>query len=474
MELYNKLIELSKENITSFHVPGHKYTKLYKKYFDKIENILSIDLTEIPGTDDLHSPEECILESQKKASKFYSTEETLFLVNGTTCGIYAMIMASTSPGDKIIVQRDCHRAVFDAIMLGDLEAVYVLPYVDKDTNLAFGIKEENLKRCISDNSDAKAVVLTYPNYNGICCDIKKIEKVVHTNNMLLLVDEAHGAHLVLNKKLPISSIEAGADIVVQSSHKTLPVFTQSSMLHLNSNRINKKKLKEMLKLYQTSSPSYILMSSLDIGLSIMSDVGYDYMDDLINNIKKFQEKTYDLGYKFLEKKYVEKEGFFLDTTKMTLLGKQSNVDPICFEKYLRKNNLQIEFSNKNFALFVSSFCNEEVDFIKLLNLMEKANLKCYSGIDSFFYSNTVKRKITIREAYYSKKNMMLLKDAVGFISADFIIPYPPGVPILIPGEEISKEIINVVKNLVLSRQKLVGIYDEYVDFESLYIEVVFK
>jgi arginine/lysine/ornithine decarboxylase len=456
MRLYEKLLEIKKEDLTSFHVPGHKGTKLYGKYFSKINSILDLDLTEIPGTDDLHSPEACILESQQNASRLYKSKQSFFLINGTTCGIYAMVMSVTSPGDKIIVSRDCHRAVFDALQLGDLEAAYVYPEIDLETNIVLGVTKDSLKQCIKENPNSKAVVLTYPNYNGVCCNIKEIIKLAHDNNMLVLVDEAHGAHLMLNDDLPISSIDAGADIVVHSSHKSLPVFTQASMLHLNSDRVSLKKLKYMLKLYQTSSPSYILMSSLDIGMTILEEEGFERMENLICLIEKLKVLSSNIGYKFLDRDYVKKKGFDLDITKLTLLGKKSNIDSKDFEVILRENGIQLEFSDQNNALFVTSICNEKADFVKLFKTMEKANYKCYSSMETIVTTYNLQSVLTIKNAFYTDNEVILLKDAIGRVSTDYIIPYPPGIPLVIPGERISNEILKLIEILLRSNQKIIG------------------
>lgn len=471
MRIFDKLVYDDYKNIISFHVPGHKYSERLKKYFDKLDSILDIDVTEIPGTDDLFDSQEALLESQKNASKIYKTKESFFLVNGTTSGIYSMIMAATSPGDKILVARDCHRAVFDGIFLGNLNAEYITPEVCNSTNLILGITPEAVIKSVKENPDAKALILTYPNYYGICSDIRAISKIVHDNNMVLLVDGAHGAHLMLNKEFPISSLEAGADIVVHSSHKSLPVFTQASMLHLNSDRVSLKKLKYMLKIHQTSSPSYILMSSLDIGMNIIEEEGKDLAKELVDNISEFKNKLKGSKIRFFDKSYLKDTGFSLDITKLTLLGKQSDVDPVDFENILRKNGIQIEFSNKNNGVLVTSICNKKADFDKLLKFMKKSYYKSYSGINSIFINHRLEIKRSIKDSFYSRKRNILLKDGKDKISSDYIIPYPPGIPILIPGELIDDKIIAYVRLLIENNIKLVGNYEKYSDFNSFSIEI---
>lgn len=446
MKLLDQLKKIESENLTSFHVPGHKYTSLYEKYYKGFEKILNLDVTEFPGTDDLHFSETCIKNSQDFASQLYNTKESFFLVNGTTCGIYAMIMSVTKPGDKILVARDCHRAVYDAAFLGHLQVISIEP--KKDLGLILGLDYKSVKAAIDEHPDAKALVLTYPNYHGITCDLERIIPLVHSSHMFMLVDEAHGAHLKFSDELPRSAVDLGADIVVQSSHKSLPVLTQASMLHLNSERVDRLKLKHMLKVHQTSSPSYLLMVSIDIGLRIMTQ--HNRMDDLLKDIRHLKEK---LPY-FLNKCDLP-EGFDMDESKLTLLGSRS-YDPMDIEEKLRKNGIQCEFSNENHAVFVTSMMNDSKDFDKLFKTMEMLKFKCYSGIDKM--ENYLKNQVvmTITDAFYRSRNTVSLEEAIGCISAEYIIPYPPGIPLLIPGERIDEFMIEKVNKMLDNGQKIVG------------------
>lgn len=463
MKLFEKLISINKDRLVSFHVPGHKKTVLYNEYLNQVNTILDIDTTEIPGTDDLHDPLTCIKASQDAVSEFYKTKKSFFLTGGTTCGIYAMIMAATSPGDTILLARDCHRAVYDGMFLGHLNGVYIPPNFCR--GIPIGITKENVIKAIQENPYAKALVLTYPNYYGVGTDLKAIENIVHENNMLLIVDEAHGAHLNLSNELMLSAIEIGADLVVHSSHKSLPSMTQSSVLHLNSDKTNERKLKQMLKLHQSSSPSYVLMSSLDICYDIVAKQGEQLMKKLLKNIEKIRGK-YPV---FLEQEDLP-EGFHLDPTKLTILGEKSGWNPVDIENQLRKNGIQIEFSNENNCVFVSSIMNETEDFEYLSEMMEMLKFKCYSGIDNMDKSFLSKNIMPLSEAYYSPKKMIKLKDAENCISTEYIVPYPPGIPMIIPGELIEEDKLELINRMLDKNQKIVGIDN----FEKATIEVVFN
>jgi len=450
VKLFEKLISIKNEELVSFHVPGHKYTKLYEPYMNQINNILEIDLTEIPGTDDLFDSKTCIKSSQDALAKLLNTKKSYYLVGGTTSGIYAMIMSATVPGDTILVARDCHRAVYDGVFLAQLHAEYIDPIMKY--GIPMGITADQVKEAILANPHIKALVLTYPNYYGIGTDLKSIKKILDEHNITLLVDEAHGAHLFLSDQLMPSAIDIGADLVVQSSHKSLPVMTQASVIHLNSDKISDKRLEMMLNLHQTSSPSYVLMSSLDIGYDIVEKQGISLMKKLLNNVGNLREqKKYFLDESDLP------DGFFLDPTKLTLLGIKYNFNPVFIEDDLRKNGIQIEFSNDKVGVLVASIMNTNKDFDYLIKTMEMLKFKCYSGIDIVDYNKSFIQKMSIHKAFYGEQNQVELDEAYGRISAQYIIPYPPGIPLIIPGELIRKEKIKLINEMLVRKINIIGI-----------------
>lgn len=441
MKLFETLLSIKHENLISFHVPGHKRTPLYESYFEKLHNILDVDLTEFPGTDDLFDAQSCIQTSQNILANHLNTVKSYYLVGGTTAGIYAMIMSVTQPGDILLVARDCHRAVYDGLFLGRLHAEYIEP--DYYEGIPLGITPKQVLEYVKMYPQAKGLVLTYPNYYGVGTDLKTIRDILDDHNMLLLVDEAHGAHLFLSDDLMPSAVEIGADIVVHSSHKTLPVMTQSSVLHVCSDQVDIVQVEHMLKLHQTSSPSYVLMSSLDIGYEIAFDSGDALMRDLLKNIHCLHEKK---PYFLTEN--VLPDGFYHDPTKMVLLGERADIDPMFFEKVLRKNGIQLEFSNDKVAVFVTSIMNKQRDFEYLLKTMEMLKFKCYSGIETMDYSIKTSCELSINEAFYSKKIQMTFDDICNRISAQYIIPYPPGIPIIVPGEKIIEEKYNTIREML--------------------------
>ncbi len=453
--LLNELKKLSKRNMVSFHVPGHKDGKLLERYSVAMgNNIGKLDITEIHGSDNLHAPEGIIKEAQERARKFYGGDYTFFLVNGTTCGVISMIMAVTNPGDKIIVPRDCHKSVINGIILGGLAPVYVKPEIDSALSLSMGITPQSIESTIKEYPDIKAVIITYPNYYGVCSDIQKIAEIVHRYDKVFLVDEAHGSHFKLSDKLPISALDAGADIVVQSTHKTLPALTQASMLHAKDGRVDIDKLKFMLSLNQSSSPSYLLMASLDLAMAIVGEEGNFLMEKLLDNLNNFIDEVKKIqGLEILSKEIIGKHGVKdIDRTKITINMKKLGIEGTRLEEILRKKyNIQIEMADIHNILVVSSIANEKNDFNRLFKALraianDKGIVHRKTLIPEFSFM-IPKIGFLPREALYREKESIPFIKSVGRASGEYIIPYPPGIPLICPGEIISEEVIEYVKLL---------------------------
>jgi len=277
--IYSALKDYADENNIPFHMPGHKMGIGFPKNFAK--NLPKFDITELPNMDNLHFPDGIIKEAQLLAAHAFNANKTFFLVNGATCGVHAAIMTTCEHGSKIIIGRDCHRSAIEGTILANAIPVYVNTEVDNFFGISTGVEPETLKTALEDNPDASAVFVTRPNYYGICSDIEKIVDITHSFGKILIVDEAHGAHFKFNKKLPISALDAGADICVQSAHKTLPALTQGAYLHIKSDSVDIEKLEFYLRLLETTSPSYIIMASLDMARALMEYSGKQLLDNII-------------------------------------------------------------------------------------------------------------------------------------------------------------------------------------------------
>lgn len=455
--ILNKLEELRDDNLTSFHVPGHKMGKVFQKlgYKNILEKIYTLDTTEIEGTDNLHNPKEIIKESQDRASRVFNSDKTIYLVNGTTCGIEASIMAVCNPKSKIIVNRDCHQSVINACILGDIEPIYIESKVCKKTNIIMGVDVENTKSVIDNNLDAKAIVLTYPTYYGRTFDLKAVCDYAHSKNIIVIVDEAHGAHLQLSDNLPKSAIEQGADIIIQSTHKTLPSFTQSSMMHIKGNRVDKNRIESMLRFLESSSPSYVLLTSLELAVDIYDKYGIKLMEDLLSNIDNLKSK-FENNENIIIDNNMDKTKIFVSLKKLGITGYE--LDSILREKY----KIQVELSNYYGILLICTIGNDEEDFIVLEKALDNLllNINKNKLLQDTNYPESIPEKvINPREAFYSDKKSVKLEDSVGKISGEYIIPYPPGISLISPGEIITQEIITYIQQGVKSGMIVSGIKD---------------
>ena len=254
----------------SFHMPGHKGSDIFKRYgySDYLDRFVDCDITEIPGADNLFQAEGIIRDVEKRYEKLYGVLRSYLLVNGTSCGIIASILASVRPGHKLVMARNCHKSVFNALKLGGIEPVYAKPEIIDEYGISGKVTADEIKRCLAKNPDADAVILPSPNYYGIVSDIKEIADVVHENDKVLIVDQAHGAHLKFFHKfgfgddMPQAAEDAGADISVNSIHKTLASITQSAVLNFNTERVDRYILEDKLQMLETTSPSYLMMRSI--------------------------------------------------------------------------------------------------------------------------------------------------------------------------------------------------------------------
>lgn len=460
--IINELREIVDKDLISFHVPGHKLGKIYDRlgYTPILEKMYKMDTTEIIGTDNLHLPEGIIRKSQQRASEAFKSDYTYYLINGTTCGIQASIMAICSPKDKLIVNRDCHQSVINGCILGDIKPVYINSNINKENNIINGVDINEVINVINSNLDAKAILLTYPTYYGCTYDLKTICDYAHNKNMIVIIDEAHGAHLGLSDELPQTALEQGADIVIQSTHKTLPSFTQSSMIHTKGNRVANNRLEVNLRMIQSSSPSYTLMASLELAVDIYINSGKELMNELLFNIYKFKDNIKNKIPINIYNDY-DKTKIFIESKKLGLNGYK-------LEEVLRyKYNIQVELSNYYGVLLICTIGNISKDF----DILEKALIDIYNKcndeiyIEEIIYPKDIPiQALTPREAFYKPKKSVKIYESVGKISGEYIIPYPPGISLLSPGEIISKDIIDYILYCSKKGMSVNGIKDSSLEF----------
>ncbi|TZE83650.1 aminotransferase class I/II-fold pyridoxal phosphate-dependent enzyme [Calorimonas adulescens] len=475
--LFDALLEYSYNNTIPYHVPGHKRGQGMDEEFRNFVgyNVLSIDVTVFDQVDSLHKPTGVIKEAQELAADAYGADATLFCIHGTSGAIQAMIMSAVGEGDKIIVPRNIHKSVTAGIILSGAIPVYVQPAIDKNIGVAMGVTPEAVKEALEENPDAKAVLIINPTYYGVASDIKSIARIVHSYDIPLLVDEAHGPHLRFNDRLPISALEAGADIVAQSTHKILGAMTQASMLHIKGDRISINRAKNVMSMLQTTSPSYILLASLDVARRQMALHGKELLDNAIDVAEYARKRINEIdGFYCFGRDIIGQPGVYdFDPTKVTITARNLGItgyelETILAEKYF----IQPELADMYNTLCVMTLGDDYKKVDKLIEALKEISNEYYLkyiGISNVLDIPEIPEMVlTPREAYNSATIAMSLEDSVGQISAEFIYAYPPGIPVLYPGERITREIVEYVEKMKDASLHVQGPEDQDVN----YIKVV--
>lgn len=468
-DLYNKLREYSQCGAYPFHMPGHKRNKLFK-----FCNPFEIDITEIDGFDDLHRAEGILKECMEYAAECYGSDRTYFLVNGSTSGILSAVSAVADYGDKILVGRNCHKSVYNAAELRGLGTVYVYPEYISGYGITGGINPAEVEELLEKNRDIKTVVIVSPTYDGICSDIKKIADIVHRHEGVLIVDEAHGAHFRYNDYFPESSLNLGADIIIQSLHKTLPSFTQTALLHVKSERVDTGRLEKYLSVYQSSSPSYVFMAGIDKCIRWMEGEGKQYMENYCSNLKKLRKRLGHLNnIVTVSEDIVDKFSVkALDCGKIIISIKDLNAGRLIYDVLRLKYNIQPEMCTDRCVTLMTSVgdSKEAIDYLgdvlceldvafedreSIAVMMREAGYGMVNNpsdivlaggeIALHAYSDLHNEQVfSLAEAAVSGKEEIDIDKSIGRISGDYVYIYPPGIPILTPGERISRRILDVV------------------------------
>ncbi|MGM9987028.1 MAG: aminotransferase class I/II-fold pyridoxal phosphate-dependent enzyme [Bacillaceae bacterium] len=444
------------KNPISFHVPGHKYGQLWNETLKEYTSLLKLDVTELSGLDDLHDPSECIALAQNLATNFYKVKQTYFLVNGSTVGNLAMIMATIAEGDTVIVQRDCHKSVMNGLKLVGAKPIFIEPVYDCTTGLPLGLVESDVEEVINEVSDIKAIILTTPNYYGYVTNIEEIVQKAHKKGIPVLVDEAHGAHLALGQPFPKSAIEMGADVIVQSAHKTLPALTMASYLHFNSNIIRKETIETYLHMLQSSSPSYLLMLSLDVARAYIERLKKEDIEGIIASHDEFIKKIKQIEQiEVIESKY---SSFFQDRLKI-IIKSTCPYNGFQLQKAFEEVGIYSELADPHHVLFILPLAAiENID--EIIDKMKRA----VSGLTKIEkpinkklgLSKVMKIACSYKQLAKMDSKCIPLEEAEGLLSAEDIIPYPPGIPVLLNGERIQQDKLQYIQFLKEQGAKFQG------------------
>ncbi|WP_339212151.1 aminotransferase class I/II-fold pyridoxal phosphate-dependent enzyme [Aeribacillus sp. FSL K6-3256] len=457
--LYNALIQHCQLNPLSFHVPGHKNGILYDpNQFPHFRQTLQLDLTEIANLDDLYAPEGIIKEAQQLAAELYGVSSTYFLVNGSTVGNLAMILANCQKGDVVFVQRNSHKSVMHGLELAGAKPVFLSPKFDEGFQVPSYVPVETVKKAFQKYPQVKAIILTSPTYYGLTyTKLNELIQFAHSRRVPVLVDEAHGAHLIASSSFPKSAVSVGADVVVQSAHKTLPAMTMGAFLHVNSKLVNEEKISHYIHMLQTSSPSYLIMASLDLARA--------YVEDMLTKEEELNQTLHKYVEIFQQLDYIDivssKDPFVaVDPLKLTIRS-QNAMSGYDLMELFEKARIYPELADPLNVLFVLPFAKEFQDtghFSKVSDILKNTQTsKMEWGLQKEVQIDEISQLSISYEAMENcTKTFVSLEEAIGEISAEMIIPYPPGIPFLMRGEKITKNQIEALKRLMKLRANFQG------------------
>lgn len=438
------------DRLAHFDVPGHKGGRGNRELKEFLGgDCIKLDMNSMKPLDNLCHPVSVIKEAQELAAEAFGADEAFFIVNGTTAAVQTMIMATTVAGDKIILPRNVHRSAINALVVNGALPVYVNPGLNKKLGIPLGMSVADFEQAVKENPDAKAVLVNNPTYYGICSDLREIVRIAHENNMLVLVDEAHGTHFYFNDKCPVSAMEAGADMAAVSMHKTGGSLTQSSIL-LTKNTVNADYIRQIINLTQTTSGSYLLLSSLDIARKNMSINGEHYVDKMIEYADYARDEINKLGgyYAFADE-IIDESGamYAFDRTKLSVHTRDIGLAGIEVYDLLRDDyGIQIEFGDIGNILAIISGGDRMLEIERLISALSEIKRLHECETKGMFDHEYIKPMVVMgpQKAFFSKKVSVPIEKSSGMICGEFLMCYPPGIPTLAPGEMITDEIINYI------------------------------
>lgn len=495
--ILDKLQMLKESDFYPYHMPGHK------RYGN---SCFALDITEIDGFDNLHHATGMIKEAQEKAAQLYGSEESFFLVNGSTCGLLVAIFASFQKGDTVLVARNCHKAVYHAIELRGITPVYLYPETDDEYNINVGIKAFQVRDALEAYREKdgfgnnisgvagkiKGMILTSPTYEGLVSEVKEIADLLHSQDMILIVDEAHGAHFGFHEDFPARAVNLGADLVIQSMHKTLPSMTQTALLHRCSERVARTKVQKYLGVFQTSSPSYVFMAYMDECIRMLSKQGKEVFDVFAGRLKGFYHRC--KGFKGIcvrqPEMLVGKKRIYAvsDPGKIVISAPGRYSGKELYNILRNRYHLQPEMCAGTYVLAIMTVCDTEDGFERLYEALAELDRECvargsflmnedvvcqeeqsdtqkiqYYDIKTTLESLAILRPVANynpAEAEGLQEEVIRFADAAGKVSKEYIYLYPPGIPYIVPGEVICNEMVEGLSYLQSHGYELRGLADD--------------
>lgn len=454
--LYDKLKQYAGDGYIPFHMPGHKRNAGKFGMGDE----LSRDITEIDGFDDLHYPQGIIREIEENASKIYGTKSSFYLVNGSSCGILAAVSAAARTDKKIIAARNSHKSVYNSITINHLMPYYLYPEVS-EFGIMGEIKAEQVEQALK-KTGSHVVLITSPTYEGIVSDVEAIAEICHKNDAVLIVDEAHGAHFAFHSEFPKNAVQCGADVIIESLHKTLPCYTQTAILHVNSERVDLEKIKRYCSIYQTSSPSYLFMGGINQCIDYMiSDEGRKENQIYIEELKNFRSRLRSLK----NIKLLSRKSFDYDISKVVLCceGKGTFI----YEELLHKYHIQLEMAAADYVIAMTSIGDKaewyEIFYNALANIDDKLKSQSHiSNVNMGGRYDIIKADIKMKpsKAMESEGELVDLCMCIGRIAQETLYVYPPGIPLVYPGEQFTEELVAQIEENRRAGITIKGFADE--------------
>lgn len=455
--LYDALRDNRDSGICPMHMPGHKRNT---QWF-QMDNPYGLDITEIDGFDNLHDAQGILKDAMERAAFLWGSKQSWFLVNGSSCGVLAGVAACTQWGDEILVARNSHKSLYNALYQNNLNPYYLYPEKIPGFEAAGGVSPQAVEEALQTHPGVKLVVITSPTYEGVLSDIASIASIAHARGIPLLVDEAHGAHLGLAPGFPPSAVQCGADLVVQSLHKTLPSFTQTAILHRNGNLVDPLSIERQLSIYETSSPSYLLMASMDQCIRFLLQHGREAFADYRKRLDSLRDALSNLSSFRLLGEGHEKEGrpgrhgiYALDPSKIVLGCFQTGFSgPQIMASMRHIDRIELEMAASCYVIAMTSLCDTEEAFQRLLQAMLRLEREQkMSGRTTSLQEQAQERNpkiplsvpvkvMTLRDAEERKGEIVPLSKAKGRICRETLFAYPPGIPLIVPGERIEESFL---------------------------------
>jgi arginine/lysine/ornithine decarboxylase len=462
--LFDTVLHHAKNRVVSFHTPGHKNGRGIDPRLRSFtgRNLYYMDVTVFPEVDSLHDPVGPIRKAQQLMARAYGVEHSFFLVNGSSVGNMISLMSACKPGDSVIISRNAHKSAMAGVIQSGVWPIWIQPKVDQNLDILFDSSPQQIEDALRRYPEAKAVFVTSPTYNGVTADLVKIAEICHSRGKILLVDEAHGPHLKFHKDLPISAVEAGADICVQSTHKILSALSQGSVLHVQSDLVDITRVRRVVSLLQTTSPNYAILSSLDLARRQAVIQGEKMLGRVIRAAEEGRKRINTLKNIFcLTRRDIQAHGYDMDVTKLTINVTRTGlsgheVEDLLAEKY----NIQVDAADLFNLIAIMGIGSDKSDVHKLVDALADIDERHRGSAQNWVLQIpelTTEMVMNPRDVFLLYKSKRVpLRQAVGQISAQTLTPYPPGIPVLIPGERITPEIIDYLSDLSDKELRVVG------------------